>query len=269
MNAALILKFWINRIYWILFISSIFFATAPGYSHKAENNTQLTAVVTGANRGIGLEFCKQLSERGYCVIAVCRNSSDSLESIPCTVIDGIDVTNDSDIKKMAEKIHNQNIDLLINNAAIGLDDSFWDASRASLVSQFDTNAVSPFLLTMALQNNLSDNAKVIMITSRMGSLSTVQSKNGIFGESYVGYSVSKTALNMFVSKMAIAFKQKKDKSNISVLALHPGYVKTAMTDYLGDINTETSVKGMLEQIDKLSPATSGTFVQYDGTPIEW
>lgn len=252
-----------------LFIHFSIFASFDEGITPSHTDRKLTAIVTGANRGIGLEFCKQLTERGYDVLAVCRKTNENLDAIPCEVIAGIDITNDADIATLSEKCKSLQIDLLINNAGMGLDDAFWDADRASLLSQFDNNAIGPFMVTKALKTNLTENAKVIMISSRMGSISTVQTTKGWREELFVGYSVSKTALNMFVCKMAIAFKQNPETSQIAVLALHPGYVKTDLTEHQGDITTETSVSGMLEQIDKLSPETSGAFIQFDGSSMGW
>lgn len=246
----------------------LFISTVHGFAFT-QPTPPLTAVVTGANRGIGLEFCRQLAQRGYTVIAVCNKSKGTLNTIPCEVISGINITNDSNLEMLAKKLKNRKIDLLVNNAGMGIDDSFWDATRESLLTQFNTNAISSFLVTKALLNSLSKNAKVIMVSSRMGSISKINLKDPWHSEGHMGYSASKTALNMITRKMAIAFQKAKEKNEISVLALHPGYVQTDMTDFKGDISTETSVKGMLQQIDNLSQANSGTFVQYDGTPIQW
>ena len=127
-------------------------------------------VITGANKGIGLELTRQLSQRGDEVIAAVRKTSDALSDLGVEVIEGIDVADDAAVVRLANALDGRTVDVLINNAGIltreGLHDLDWDAIRA----QFETNTLGPLRVTRALLANMTNGGKVAILSSRMGSL---------------------------------------------------------------------------------------------------
>jgi NAD(P)-dependent dehydrogenase (short-subunit alcohol dehydrogenase family) len=217
-----------------------------------------TYLVTGANRGIGLEYCRQLKERGDNVIAVCRLISDELKDLDVQVETDVDITLDSSVNKLVKKLNGKPIDVLINNAGIiervSLDNLDFDSIRR----QFEVNAVGPLRLTQALLNNLKSGSKIIFMTSRMGSIDDNTS-----GGSY-GYRMSKVALSMAGKSLSEDLKSK----GIPVAILHPGLVRTRMTGFSG-ITTEESVKGLLARIDELNMENTGTFWHSNGEVLPW
>ncbi|MGB3641282.1 MAG: SDR family oxidoreductase [Rivularia sp. (in: cyanobacteria)] len=217
-----------------------------------------TYLVTGANRGIGLEYCRQLKERGDDVIAVCRSMSDELKELDVQIETDVDITTDSSVAQLVKKLDGKQLDVLINNAGIiervSLDNLDFDSIR----KQFEVNAVGPLRLTQALLNNLKSGSKIILMTSRMGSIDDNTS-----GGSY-GYRMSKVALSMAGKSLSEDLKSK----NIPVAILHPGLVKTRMTGFSG-ITTEESVKGLLARIDELNMENTGTFWHSNGEVLPW
>jgi len=217
-----------------------------------------TYLVTGANRGIGLEYCRQLKERGDNVIAVCRSVSDELKDLEIQTETYVDITSDSSVAKLVKKLDGKTIDVLINNADIIERVSLNNLDFDSIRRQFEVNAVGPLRLTQALLNNLKSGSKVIMITSRMGSIDDNTS-----GGSY-GYRMSKVALSMAGKSLSEDLKSK----DIPVAILHPGLVQTRMTGFSG-ITTEESVKGLLARIDELNMENTGSFWHSNGEILPW
>ena len=217
-----------------------------------------TYLVTGTNRGIGLEYCRQLKERGDNVIAVCRSVSNELKDLGVQIHTDVDITSESSVAQLVKKLDGKTIDVLINNAGIiervSLDNLDFDSIRR----QFEVNAIGPLRLTQALLNNLKSGSKVIMMTSRMGSIDDNTS-----GGSY-GYRMSKVALSMAGKSLSEDLKSK----NIPVAILHPGLVQTRMTGFSG-ITTEESVKGLLARIDELNMKNTGTFWHSKGEVLPW
>ncbi len=217
-----------------------------------------TYLVTGANRGIGLEYCRQLKERGDNVIAVCRSVSDELKDLDVQTETDVDITSDSSVTQLVKKLDGKTLDVLINNAGIIEGVSLNNLDFDSIRRQFEVNAVGPLRLTQALLNNLKSGSKVIMMTSRMGSIDDNTS-----GGSY-GYRMSKVALSMAGKSLSEDLKSK----NILVAILHPGLVQTRMTGFSG-ITTEESVKGLLARIDELNMENTGTFWHSNGEILPW
>lgn len=129
-----------------------------------------TAVVTGANRGIGLELCRQLRERGYDVVGACRKSSADLQNTGARVVAGIDVTEAESVRRLAAELAPKSVDLLINNAGRLGEETLGSIDYQSVIDQFATNAIGPLRVTEALLPKLASGAKVALITSRMGSI---------------------------------------------------------------------------------------------------
>ncbi|RUO59465.1 SDR family oxidoreductase [Pseudidiomarina insulisalsae] len=216
-------------------------------------------VITGANRGIGLELAKQFHQRGAQVTAVCRQPSPELEDLGVAIIDGIDVTEADARKLLAERLHDETIDILINNAGILEGDDFERFTPESIARQVEVNAIGPLSLTRELRNQLKKGSKVIMITSRMGSMGD----NGSGGQ--YGYRMSKAALNAAGVSLANDFKD----AGIPVALLHPGYVQTDMTGNSGDISPTEAASRLVKRIDELDLDSTGCFRHSNGEDLPW
>ncbi|WP_263082211.1 SDR family oxidoreductase [Endozoicomonas sp. Mp262] len=227
-------------------------------------------LVTGANRGIGLEFCKQYLSLGYKVYACCRSpeSSPELLTLKQKVADRLhvfplDVTNEGMLKALPHMLEGQPIDILINNAGVygpkalpfgQIDDAEW-------LNVMKVNTIAPLQLAQLLVDNVaaSQERKVVLLTSKMGSISDNTS-----GGSYI-YRSSKAALNAVGKSLSVDLAPK----GIKVALVHPGWVKTDMGGNNALIDTETSVSGLCRVIEQLSEENSGQFFNYDGALISW
>ena len=218
-----------------------------------------TVVITGANRGIGLEFVKQYLAKGHKVIALCRNTSDELSQTSAKVIDKVDVSNPECLEKILPSLSDLKIDLLINNAGVLGNETLDDMSAATLEYQFRVNAMGPVMVTQMLKKQLLKGAKVIMITSRMGSV-TDNTSGG-----YYGYRMSKAALN--IAGMSLAHDLKEQE--VAVALLHPGYVQTEMVNNTGDISAAVAVERLILRIDGLNMSNTGTFWHSNGEILPW
>lgn len=216
-------------------------------------------VVTGANRGIGLELCRASKERGAYVVAACRKSSSELDALGVEVVAGVDVATDQGAKLLADAIGDRHIDTLINCAGILQRNSLSSLDFDSMRAQFEINSLGPLRITAALLPNLHDGAKVALITSRMGSVSDNSS-----GGQY-GYRMSKSALNMAGASLAVDLRPK----GIAVALLHPGFVRTEMTGGNGLIDAPESAAGLLARIDELNVSNSGGFWHTSGEALSW
>lgn len=220
-----------------------------------------TAVVTGANRGIGLELTRQLLGSGYNVHATYRSNKGGLEQFDSDNLSiyQMDVRDKMQISNVVQSV--DKIDLLINNA--GVADGRWQSiseiDMEHALEVLNVNAVSPVLVTQQSLPKLSNGSKVVMMSSLMGSISDCQS-----GRSYA-YRASKTALNMF----SMAMKNELDANGISLLIMHPGWVETDMGGPNAPLSTEESVSGIIQRIDEQDMSMSGRYVEFDGSPIEW
>ena len=217
-------------------------------------------LVTGANRGIGLEYCKQLKERGDDVIATCRSSTQELDDLGVRVELGIDITSGESVMNLINKLSDLKIDVLIHNAGVLERNSLLELDPESIRRQFEINALSPLCFTRAMLNNLSEGSKVVFMTSRMGSI-----KDNSSGGSY-GYRMSKVALCMAGKSLAIDLKP----NGIAVALLHPGLVRTGMTAFNPQgITPEKSVQGLIRRIDLLDLANTGVFWHANGETLPW
>lgn len=219
-----------------------------------------TYLVTGANRGIGYEYCRQLQAQGHEVIAVCRTASEELQQLGIRVEEGIDLTSGSAIAELRSRLGEMTIDVLINNAAIAKRIDLSNLDVESIREQFEVNAIAPLRLTHALLPLLKSGSKIALMTSRMGSIADNTS-----GGSY-GYRMSKVALSMAGKSLAHDLKPQ----GIAVAILHPGLVQTRMTNFTANgITPETSVKGLLQRIEQLSLDNTGTFWHSNGEVLPW
>lgn len=217
-----------------------------------------TILVTGANKGIGLQICEQLKARGDDVIAICRSPSQELSELGVRIIDGIDVSDAESIDRLKFELAGQQLDILINNAGILKRDSFGSLDYEDMLEQFRVNALGPLRVTEALVDNLKDGSKVAIVTSRVGSIED----NGS-GGSY-GYRASKTAVNQIGTNL----KHELMPRGIAVALLHPGLVATEMTGGQG-ISPAESAHGLIERIDALDIGSSGRFWHAEGYELPW
>ncbi|MGI9236184.1 MAG: SDR family oxidoreductase [Woeseiaceae bacterium] len=217
-----------------------------------------SVLITGCNRGIGLELARQLHIRGDDVIGVCRRQSPELSDLGIRLIDDIDVAEADDIDRLVAKLDGAPVDVLINNAGILRRDSFGELDYDEILLQFRVNTLGPLRVTEALRNNLSEGSKVAIITSRVGSIED----NGSGGN--WGYRTSKTAVNMVGTNLMHELKPQ----GIAVALLHPGLVATEMTGGQG-ISPEDSASGLINRIDELTLETSGGFWHAEGYRLPW
>jgi NAD(P)-dependent dehydrogenase (short-subunit alcohol dehydrogenase family) len=215
-------------------------------------------LITGANRGIGLELCGQLTARGDEVIAVCRSSSSELKSLKLRVIEGIDVNTDEAVSLLREQDGLENLDWLINNAGILSVESLDDLDFDAIQRQFSVNALGPLRVTSALLPQLGPGSKIGIITSRMGSISDNTSGG------YYGYRMSKAAVNMAGISLALDLRDRE----IAVALLHPGMVATDMSGGRG-ISPEQSVRGLIARMDALDMTQTGSFWHANGQELPW
>lgn len=219
-----------------------------------------TYLVTGSNRGIGYEYCRQLQVRGDRVIAVCRSASAELKQLGVRIEEGIDITSDTSVAALGDRLDDTQIDVLINNAGILKRVTLQDLDFESIREQFEVNALGPLRVTHALLPLLKTGSKIVLMTSRMGSIGDNTS-----GSSY-GYRMSKVALSMAGKSLAHDLKPR----GIAVAILHPGLVQTRMTNFTsGGITPEESVKGLLARIDELTLENTGTFWHANGEVLPW
>ncbi len=216
-------------------------------------------VITGANRGIGLELARHYAREGCEVIGVCRQSSDELAAVAGQVIDGVDVTTDAGIEKLTSALAGKSIGLLINNAGLLQDEKLGSIDFDSIRTQMEINAYAPLRVTEALVSQIREGGKIANITSRMGSIADNDS-----GGRY-GYRASKAALNAFGKSLAMDLKPR----GIAVAQLHPGYVQTRMVNFGGLITPEESAKGLAERIAGLNLGNTGSFWHSNGDELPW
>lgn len=217
-----------------------------------------TILITGCNRGIGLQLATQLNDRGDTVIGVCRTPSDELSSLDIRIIAGIDVSDRESITSLKAELGDEPIDVLINNAGIFLGDEFGALDYNDMLAQFNVNTLGPLRVTEALRNNLAEGSKVAIVSSRVGSIA-----DNVSG-GYYGYRASKAAVNQVATNLVHEFKPK----GIAVAVLHPGLVATDMTDGEG-ITPAESAKGLIQRIDDLTIDTTGGFWHAEGYMLPW
>ncbi len=215
-------------------------------------------LITGANRGIGLELCRQLADRGDDVIAVCRVAGKQLSALNLRVIEGVDVSDTESIRGLQNQAGIDGLDWLINNAGILSVESLESLDFEAMERQFRVNALGPLRVTAALLPKLGPGSKVGIITSRMGSVEDNTSGG------YYGYRMSKAAVNMAGMSLARDLEERR----IAVALLHPGMVATDMTGGRG-VTAEHSAGGLIERMDALAMTDSGSFWHAEGERLPW
>ena len=224
-----------------------------------------TVFITGANRGIGLEFARQYAADGWRVLAACRNprGAKELAGLPGDVrVHALDVIDEYQLPALAKSLNDEAIDILINNAGVGgFDDSFGNTPTNEWIETLRINAIAPVHVAEQFLPHLERGQRrlIVKITSKMGSIADNSS-----GGSY-SYRTSKAALNMVAKSMAHDLKGKR----IIVVVFHPGWVKTDMGGSQALLPPKASVSGMRAKIATLTAADSGKFFNYDGKPLPW
>lgn len=228
-------------------------------------------LITGANRGLGLEFVRQLLARGDRVVAACRHTARASELNQLSgehpgrlKVLPLDIAEPRSIAELVREVGmlELEIDVLINNAGVLTSgEVFGEVEARALGQTFATNAQGPFLLTQALASRLADQAKVIAISSGLGSIERTQRF------ATPSYNISKAALNMVVRLLGHALAER----GIAVLALSPGWVRTDMGGENADLDTNQSVCNMLKVIDALEfdADAIGKFLGNTGDAVPW
>jgi len=229
-----------------------------------------TVVVTGANRGLGLEFARQYAAAGWQVIATCRapDAATELQKLAAESggrvrVLGMNVTDPKSVRSAAAALKGEAIDLLLNNAGVGgppgqqLGNLDYDAWARVL----DTNTLGPMRVVEALRENVAQSKlkRIVTITSAMGSI-----EDNASGGRYA-YRSSKAAVNMVMKSLSIDLAPR----GITCVVVHPGWVRTDMGGPDGKITPAESVRALRSLIDAIKPEDSGKFFNYDGKPYPW
>lgn len=225
-----------------------------------------TVLITGANRGLGLEFAKQYAADGWSVIATCRNpiGVGELAQIEGDIaVYGLDVNNPPSLERFVADLDGRAIDVLINNAGIygpkGI--TAKDVTVEDWMPVMQTNMMAPLFLARALLDNVTKGERklIVNISSIMGSV-----EKGAAGSEYI-YRSSKAALNMVMA----CYAQEIADTKVAVVMFHPGWVQTDMGGASATLTPTQSITGLRSSIEKLSFEDTGKFMNYDGTPMPW
>jgi NAD(P)-dependent dehydrogenase (short-subunit alcohol dehydrogenase family) len=216
-----------------------------------------TVLITGANRGIGLEFARQYSNDGWDVIATARHSSPELDALGVRV-EALDLSDADAVAALPATIDGP-LDLFIANAGTNdpMNGETADDARAWQAMMM-VNAIAPYLLGKALLGRMAEDGKMIAISSGMGSI-------GDIGGGWVPYRTSKAALNMAWSSLALEGRPR----GITCVLFSPGWVKTRMGGGGAQITAEESVGDMRRLIDRLTIEDSGKFMRRNGSELPW
>ena len=223
-------------------------------------------MITGSNRGIGLEFVRQYAQAGWKVIATCRTpiGVGELATVEGDIeVHGLDVTDPYQIDRLAKDLDGVAVDVLINNAGVFGPRSYElaDIDYQEWMKVIDINVFSPLKVSLAFAPHVARSKlrKLITVSSKMGSIALDSSGNDLI------YRSSKTAVNSVMRGVAAQFRDQK----IAVRMLHPGWVQTDMGGATADIPVSESVRGMCRTIDDLDMSSTGGFYNYDGSEIPW
>lgn len=226
-------------------------------------------LVTGANRGLGLEFCRQLAARGDRVFAGCRHpdKATDLNALKgdITVIPLDVISRESRAAAVAAvSARTSRLDVVINNAGIGIMDALDTTDEEAILRSCHVNAVAPLMVIRAFLPLLGaavPGSLAVVVTSLIGSIAHKE----ILHKGGYAYSASKAAANMIVRYLSLDLADR----GIWSLAISPGWVATDMGGPEAPLRPPESITGMLHEIDTMTAPRSGTFVHYDGTPLPW
>jgi len=220
-------------------------------------------LITGANRGLGLEFARQYAAAGWRVIGTARrpDAATDLKALDVRVMQ-LDVTDQESVDRLAHDLGKQPIDLLINNAGIfPMAATVPEIDFDNIARTLAVNTIGPMRVTRALLPSLrrGETKKIVNITSNLGSIA--ENTSGRF----YGYRESKAALNMFTRSLAAELRD----DGFICIVMNPGWVKTDMGGSNAPLQAPESISGMRVVIDRLTPAESGTFWTHEGEQMPW
>ena len=230
-----------------------------------------TILVTGSNRGLGLEWVRQYACKGWQVLATCRDPEQAQElkqlayQYPNIVIHALDITHADQIAVLAKTLLGTPIDLLINNAGVYFEkwaqDKLTNINYHDWEESFRTNCLGAARVTESLLKNvaMSEKKLVVAITSHMGSITDICNPHDY------AYRSSKAALNATMKGMSLELKQHA----VGILLLHPGWVKTRMGGDNAPLTPKQSVDGMMHMVSNFTLPMTGQYYRYDGTPMPW
>ena len=229
----------------------------------------INVLITGANRGLGLGFVKKYLEKNVNVLCTTRDISGSKELLECKErypnnieIFELDLLKENGAKTLANQLNGMPIDILINNAGVGSSNQHFEAvSSKPWLEVLKVNLIAPLIITQSLIENVkkSSSKKIYFLSSQLGSIGDNTS-----GGMYI-YRSSKTGLNQVVKSLSVDLKSK----GITVVSLHPGWVKTDMGGPNAPVSIDKSIEGMIKVIDRTDIKDTGRFLNYDGTELPW
>ncbi len=226
-----------------------------------------TILITGANRGLGLEFARQYAAKGHTVIGACRDpnhkDADEVKTIAKQIV-ACDVSDQASVNAMAKALRGTPIDILINNGALNPDSGkLAELDMARVEQVMSVNSVGQMRVAQALLPNLKKGSRKIIasISSDLGSIA------GVTDDSigYYAYRASKAALNMF----NVCIGRELKPEGFTCLAIHPGWVQTRMGGDRAPLDARTSVEGMIGVIERSNPDQSGAFLDFTGHTRQW
>jgi NAD(P)-dependent dehydrogenase (short-subunit alcohol dehydrogenase family) len=230
----------------------------------------ITALVTGANKGIGLELCRQLVQRGDNVLGTCRQASTELRALPVRVFEEIDLTRNQAAVRLARELDGVGLDWLVSNAGSFESSALGQLDFARMTEEYEVNALGPLRVVQALLPNFRPLAKIALVSSRAGSIED-NSSGGIYG-----YRMAKAALNM----AGVSLTRDLESRGIAVVILHPGVVDTdtlrSAASALGQraqpadvVPPSVAARELVQRIDELTLETSGRFLHRNGQELPW
>jgi NAD(P)-dependent dehydrogenase (short-subunit alcohol dehydrogenase family) len=222
-----------------------------------------TVLITGANRGLGLEFVRQFEAGGATVLAACRepDKAEALREIPNVEICALDVASAASVKALAATLKGRPIDILINNAGRLTAGRTEGNDPEEVLAMLRVNTLGPLMLSEALVENLAASTRrlILTVSSDLGSLSGNASGGNL------GYRVSKAAVNMVMRTLAVELKPR----NIGCVLLTPGWVRTDMGGSNAPLTPTQSVTGMYRVIERLSARDTGRWLDHSGRECSW
>ena len=229
----------------------------------------INVLITGANRGLGLGFVKKYLEKNVNVLCTTRDISGSKELLECKErypnnieIFELDLLKENGAETLANQLNGMPIDILINNAGVGSSNQHFDAvSSKPWLEVLKVNLIAPLIITQSLFENVKKSSarKIYFLSSQLGSIGDNTS-----GGMYI-YRSSKTGLNQVVKSLSVDLKPE----GITVVSLHPGWVKTDMGGPNAPVSIDKSIEGMTKVIDRTDINDTGRFLNYDGTELPW
>lgn len=230
-----------------------------------------TVVITGANRGLGLELAREFAGRGHTVVGTCRHPGDAAElAAVAAEVHPLDVGNESSIDAFVAALGDRVVDVLVHNAGVdarafgatNAERNVFDQTAEQFMGQIRVNALGPMLLTRSLIAHLrrSERPRVVSISSQLGSMEVAQKIGGD-----VGYGASKAAMNVVTLKLGAALRD----DGISCVMFHPGWLRTDMGGSSAAMAADDSARQLADQIDALNIDDTMTFRRWDGSPHPW